>query len=371
MSHVFRPQGDGGSRLLAWLGGQLARRGQEVEIWASDGRSSDDFLDPKAPRLPKKQIWRGIVIRRWPTWRRGRPFLRRLVGPVFIWLNWRPRPRFDVVISGPFPTLAPFYGWFLAKLWRCHFVLVPCWHAGEAGFRKRRFFWLLRRADKIIALSNYEKKMYRRWGIGKEKIAVLRANLARGIMLTKKQTAVFPSPPLILFLGSQAAHKQIGWLLQAFQILKKKGRTKAIRSTKLAIAGPRTLYSPVLNRLYRDLPAKIRRDVQILGRISKKEKVAWLDRAWILVNPSRAESLSLVVMEAWARKKPIIANDLPVLRELMENGGGTRIRSPETLAETLNRWLSQPGRLRSEGKKGYFCLRKRRMPVSWWQDLLE
>ncbi len=369
-SHVFRPQGDGGSFLLAWLAQQLKQQGHQVEIWASDGRSSDDFLNPRAPRLAKKQKWQGILVHRWPTWRWGKPILRRLVGPVFLWLNWWPRQHFAVVISGPFPTLAPFYGWFLARLWGSRFIMVPCWHSQEVGFQKKRSRWLLQKADKIIALSNYEKKQYQKLGVDRAKIIVLTANLARGIMLTKKQKAKFTPPPLILFLGSQAAHKQIDWLLEAFRQLKEKGQSQNAREAKLVIAGPRTLYSPVIDEIYRHLPVKIRRDVQILGPVSAKKKVELLDRAWVLVNPSRAESLSLVVMEAWARKKPVIVNDLPVLREVMGHVGGWRVRSSETLANTLDRWFFQPGWLKSEGEKGYARLRKRRVAASWWRDLL-
>ncbi len=368
-SHVFRPQGDGGSFLLSWLAQQLKQQGHQVEIWASDARSSDEFLQPWKPRY-RDTYFRGIKVRRFWTWRWGRPILRRLVGPVFLWLKWWPRQHFAVVISGPFPTLAPFYGWFLARLWGSRFVLVPCWHSQEAGFQKKRFRWLLQKADKIVALSNYEKKQYQRLGVGKAKIMVLTANLAREIMLTKKQKAKFTSPPLILFLGSQAAHKQIDWLLEAFRQLKEKGQSQNAREAKLVIAGPRTLYSPVIDEIYRHLPVKIRRDVQILGPVSAKKKVELLDRAWVLVNPSRAESLSLVVMEAWARKKPIIVNDLPVLREVMELGGGERVHSLNGLVATLMKRLNQPRWLREEGEKSYRFLSQRQPPANWWLKLL-
>ena len=375
VTHVFPPAVDGGARLLSWFAWQLRRQGHEVEVWTSDARSSDDFLNPQAPRLERKTRWRGISVRRWRTWRYGRPIIRRLLGPVFLWLPCWIKNKPQVIISGPFPTLAPYYAWALAKLWGSRLVLVPCFHQGEAGFYRWRFWWLLRQADKIIALSRSEKILYSQRGVSKEKIAVLRANLAGDLMMAEKQAAQFLSPPAILFLGSQAAHKRIEWLLEAFWMMKKVATSEfspeneRIAKARLMIVGPKTLYSPIIRRKYRQL-FNNNSNVQILGYVKEKRKIELLDRAWLLVNPSRGESLGIVFMEAWARKKPVIAADLPALREWIGNGGSL-VKTKQALAKKMANYLARPGWAKKVGERGFAKLSRMKTDKNWWNFLWE
>jgi glycosyltransferase involved in cell wall biosynthesis len=56
--------------------------------------------------------------------------------------------------------------------------------------------------------------------------------------------------------------------------------------------------------------------------VSDAEKSAVLAACDILCVPSLEESLGGVYLEAWYYKKPIIAADIPPLRELTDNGKG-------------------------------------------------
>ncbi len=77
-------------------------------------------------------------------------------------------------------------------------------------------------------------------------------------------------------------------------------------------------------------PSQVRlpRHVEYLGTVSETVKDRLLARCSALVNPSRNESLSLSVLEAWAQGKPVIVSDQsPVLRAHVEKSGGGYVYS--------------------------------------------
>ena len=59
------------------------------------------------------------------------------------------------------------------------------------------------------------------------------------------------------------------------------------------------------------------------SRLCRREKPDLLAAATWWSQPSRVESFGLVLMEAWANEKPVIAADIDVSRHLVcESGGG-------------------------------------------------
>jgi glycosyltransferase involved in cell wall biosynthesis len=70
--------------------------------------------------------------------------------------------------------------------------------------------------------------------------------------------------------------------------------------------------------------------------------------------PSSAEAFGLVVLEAWGYGKPVVASDIPTLRERLARGGGlTAPLEPVAMAEALARILSDSqlrDRLGAEGR---------------------
>jgi glycosyltransferase involved in cell wall biosynthesis len=55
-----------------------------------------------------------------------------------------------------------------------------------------------------------------------------------------------------------------------------------------------------------------------LSRCSDTELAAWIDHARAMLMPSHVEGFGLPVLEAMARRTPVIATDLPVYREIAE-----------------------------------------------------
>lgn len=117
----------------------------------------------------------------------------------------------------------------------------------------------------------------------------------------------------------QAAGQDDGYLLYAGRIEKGKSCEElfdfvARAGVPLKVIGPAQVPVP--------------RHIDYLGVVSEEEKARLLSRCRALVNPSRNESLSLAVLEAWACGKPVVVSGYsPVLKAEVERSGGGYIYS--------------------------------------------
>jgi glycosyltransferase involved in cell wall biosynthesis len=95
-------------------------------------------------------------------------------------------------------------------------------------------------------------------------------------------------------------------------------------------------------------------DIQYLGFRDDEEKFDALDGAELLVMPSFYESLSMVTLEAWALRKPVLANALcDVLKgQCLRSNGGLFYETYPEFREALSLLLSSPGLRRTLGANG-------------------
>lgn len=370
-SHNFFPAIDGGARLIGNLAG-LLKREYEIRVLTSDCLSSDDYINSSAPRL-KSGLGKeeGAIVYRLRTARFLRKLLRSFetiipfrrirefismfkAGPIFFFLplNWIKRWKPEVIIAGVFPTTVPFYAWFLTKVFRTKLVLAPCFHLGDENFYKYPLLQILKSADLIIALTEREKFFYiEKFGIESKRIYVFKPPVDELLLLSRNQEARFEDPPTLLFLGFQAAHKRIEFLIDAFLEL-----VKDYPKLELAIAGRETLYSKKIGEKLLKLPVAIRKKIKMIGEFEEVTKGELLDAAWVLVNPSANESMGFVFLEAWARKKPVIAADTSVSEEVIRDGiDGLLFRKDDIrdLAEKIKQIITDRDYARKLGEKGY------------------
>ena len=122
--------------------------------------------------------------------------------------------------------------------------------------------------------------------------------------------------PLIVFLGRLKRAKRPDHAIEAFKIVKKE-----VPDAELWIIGDGYLRKK-LERMAFD-------GIKLLGRVSHDEKIEILKKAWVLVHPSVREGWGLNVIEANACGTPVVAYDVPGLRDsvrhmetgmLVENG---------------------------------------------------
>jgi glycosyltransferase involved in cell wall biosynthesis len=98
--------------------------------------------------------------------------------------------------------------------------------------------------------------------------------------------------------------------------------------------------------------------VRLMGVVPDGEKLAAIARARALVMPSRHESLSMVVLESWMMRRPVLVNgDCEVLRgQVLRANGGLYYRRYEEFAAAMDVLVGQPAladRLGAQGE-AYF-----------------
>ncbi|HYH51263.1 MAG TPA: glycosyltransferase, partial [Acidimicrobiia bacterium] len=118
----------------------------------------------------------------------------------------------------------------------------------------------------------------------------------------------------------------------------------------LAVVGGHTFFD---YRAYRDsalgrlpeLGLVEGRDILLLGTVSEADLGAWYRAADVFAFPSVKEGFGLVVLEALAAGLPVVASDIPVFAEYLEDGQNALLVPPgdaAALAGALGRLAADP-----------------------------
>ena len=97
-----------------------------------------------------------------------------------------------------------------------------------------------------------------------------------------------------------------------------------------------------------------RQRIRWLGRVNGAEKFALLAGASVVCMPSRYETFGLVALEACACRAPVVAFDIPCLREALPPTVGTLVPAFDTsaFARAVVTLLHQPARRQALGEAG-------------------
>jgi glycosyltransferase involved in cell wall biosynthesis/O-antigen/teichoic acid export membrane protein len=113
--------------------------------------------------------------------------------------------------------------------------------------------------------------------------------------------------PTVVYVGRLKAYKSVDVLIRAFvQVLKRQP------AARLIIAGSGDDEAR-LQALTATLG--LTDHVTFTGRVSEAQKIHLLQQAWVFVNPSYAEGWGITTIEANACGTPVIASDVPGLRD--------------------------------------------------------
>jgi len=181
---------------------------------------------------------------------------------------------------------------------------------------------VLNKASKVIALNNFEAEQYMSMGVPKEKIAII----PNGIDLSeyaelppkgsfKKKFNIHEDKKIILYLGRIHKIKGIDFLIKAYAHLIYKMNFKNI---VLVIAGPDDGYLNKVQNLA--LSLGIVNNILFTGPLYEEDKLSAYVDANLLVLPSKYEIFGLSILEAYACKVPVIASNVPGLKNLVING---------------------------------------------------
>ncbi len=169
---------------------------------------------------------------------------------------------------------------------------------------------LVYRSVPFITVSESSREEMRELGIGQAGITIVHPGIDMDEFSTLK--AKKTTHPTILYLGRLKAYKSVNVLIQAFRIVLSE-RPEA----RLIIAGDGEERES-LKRLAKDLRLSSNQ-IHFLGSVSHGEKLRLLQSSWMLVNPSFMEGWGIVVIEANACGTPVIASNVPGLRDSVKN----------------------------------------------------
>jgi glycosyltransferase involved in cell wall biosynthesis len=170
----------------------------------------------------------------------------------------------------------------------------------------------------VLAHSHYEAALLRRLGVSADKVAPV---LHGADVVCKGSAERFRdnykiSGPILLFLGRKSVAKGILRALNAWQLVR-----SVLPEAVFVLAGPPL--DPLLGQRL-DLGAESYSSstgILNLDNLSDQLKHDALAACDVLCVPSEGESFGMVYLEACAYGKPVIALDLPVLRETIGGSG--------------------------------------------------
>ncbi len=230
-----------------------------------------------------------------PLWRSvGRPRVEDLLGPV------------DVVhaIDGvPPPTRAPL-------VVTCHDVL-PRSHPDLYDSRYRaiaaRHVAALASAAAVVTTCHATAAEIERWaGVDPDRVHVA----SPGRRFTDVPPVVSPSDtddePYLLFLGALTPRKGLPLLLRAL--------ARMADAPRLVVVGPDGMRAAAVHAALDEVAGTVR--VERRGRVGDDELARLVAGATLLCHPSEAEGFGIPVLEAMGLGTPVVAGDIPPVREV-------------------------------------------------------
>jgi len=162
-----------------------------------------------------------------------------------------------------------------------------------------------------------------------------------------------PTKNNVLFVGRLAKIKGVSTITDAFSIL-----ADEKQSYHLYIVGPEGDLSQKESRRIRNTP-----NVHFLGRVSHGKKLSLLKSVDIVVVPSLWENFPLVVLEAMACAKPVIASSVGGIPEIIDQADSNGILIPplnsKMLAKTVKKLLGDPRARAKLSENAYYTVKNR------------
>lgn len=146
-----------------------------------------------------------------------------------------------------------------------------------------------------------------------------------------------PSRPTLLFVGRLEPRKGLVNLVRAFTLLK--SRHPDLRLLVVGEGSEREHCQSLL-------PARLRADVVFLGRLGNEDLPGVFAACDLFVSPAvGGESFGIVLLEAMAAGRAVVASDIPGYRSVMTDGRQGRLvppGEPAPLAEAIGVMIDNP-----------------------------
>ncbi|HYV33602.1 MAG TPA: glycosyltransferase, partial [Candidatus Limnocylindria bacterium] len=234
---------------------------------------------------------------------------------AFVYYMVKFRGQYDIIIDSQ--NGVPFFTPLYAKepvFCLMHHVHQEVFHkylswplAKLAAFLEKTAMPFVYRHTKFITVSNSSLKEMQNIGLGLAGTEVV----FPGVDLQTLQPGQRAEHPTILYLGRLKAYKSVDVLIKAFKSIVQK-----IPQARLVIAGGGE-HEGTLRTLAKKL--KLEHFIDFRGKVDDDEKVSLFQQAWVFVNPSLMEGWGITVIEANACGAPVVAANVPGLRDSVQN----------------------------------------------------
>jgi glycosyltransferase involved in cell wall biosynthesis len=216
------------------------------------------------------------------------------------------------------------------------FIETPLVHPGQpfsgaGGTDVARY----RRDDAVIALTDWEAAWYRERGVENVHVTGVGPNLHALPEVARDEATV-------LFVGRRERYKGYHALRGAARLV-----WAELPETRFVTIG-QAAWNAAFDRGLRD-PRWIDR-----GVATEHDKAEAFARATIFAMPSEHETFGHTYLEAWSAGLPVIAGDIPPLREVVREGvdGLHAANRPRAIADAILALLRDPERARRMGAAG-------------------
>lgn len=235
---------------------------------------------------------------------------------AFLYYVLRFKGSFDVIVDAEngIPFFTPFYS-------RAHKVLL-IHHVHQEVFRKNLKFPMLQlalfleahlmpfayRNTQVVTVSPSSKKEIMRHKMAKFEPVIIH----NGVNLDEFKPTRENEIPLILYLGRIQKYKSLHVFIHAAREI-----LLTVPSAEFIIAGEGEEKADLQKYVHEQ---GLEQKIKFTGRVTQKEKIELMQKAWVFVNPSFMEGWGITTIEANACGTPAVASDVPGLRDSVLNG---------------------------------------------------
>lgn len=232
--------------------------------------------------------------------------------------------------------------WLVSKIKNIPYIVhlhLDVGPSGKLGFllpvyKKLFLEKILKSAKKIIVpTSDYISLVCQKYQISEKKICVIPS----GVSLEKFKPIdhKINLPTKLLFVGRLSIQKNIPLLIKSFEHAIKNG----CKNITLEIVGDGEDRSKIVDLIEDE---KLQESVILHGVLRGEKLYKMFSNSDIFILTSREESFGIVLIEAMASGLPIIASDIPGLRNVVENGKTGLLVEPsiENFAKAIEKMIN-------------------------------
>ena len=360
-ARFYGPRQKGLGRYVEKLIEQLEEIDNENQYLVFLRKESWDEYQPRNPNFKKALAdygWYG--------------FKEQIFLPIKIWqskVDLIHFPHFNVPLLCPAP--------FVVTI---HDLILKRFPTKRASTLHPVFYWLkktayhlvinsaLKRAKRIIAVSNYTKKdILEYFKVNPEKIQVIYEGAPDPVTNLQSQPKGI-SKPYLLYVGNAYPHKNLEGLILAFAKIKNKEQQTTNNKNlglQLVLVGELDYFYKRLKKFIHNSSFLIHDSIILTDFVSDKELAVLYQNAVCYVFPSLCEGFGLPPLEAMAHNLPVISSSATCLPEILGRAATYfNPENPEEIAGKVKQVLED-----KKLQKKMISLGKKRIKKYSWQRM--